>query len=238
MKLLNKWNQRVARVRQKTTKFGREVKSRLRDQFTKRNKGSFESQFAVDQKFAQLGYEPLNNTNRYNEVLHGTGYELDPSLSNEETKVFHNPTTRQVSMAYRGMPLNKPSRWKDLKSDLAILMGQEKYDTWFKQVNHHFKGVLDKYGDGYNIDTTGHSLGGQLAKHVNDSHKGRVARNVVFSRGTGLLEPFRKKQGNTVDVSNKHDVISMGARLQGGHPVVKTSNKGLLEAHNLGALYH
>ena len=41
-----------------------------------------------------------------------------------------------------------------------------------------------------------------------------------------------------MDVSNQHDLISMGARLQGGKQVVETKNKGLLEAHNLGALYH
>ena len=117
-------------------------------------------------------------------------------------------------------------------------MGHEKHDRQFKQANHHFKGVLDKYGDGYTIDTTGHSLGGQLAKHVNDSHKGRVHRNVAFSRGSGLLEPFRRKQDNTVDVSNKHDWISLGARLQGGKQVVEADKKGLLESHNLGALWH
>ena len=140
---------------------------------------------------------------------------MDPALSNEETKVFHNPTTRKVTVAYRGTALNKPSRWKDLQSDLAILTGTERHDKRFKEANSHFKGVAEKYGD-YNISTTGHSLGGQLAKHVNDSHKGKVSRNVVFSRGTGSLEPFRKIQENTVDVSNQHDLISMGARLQGG----------------------
>ena len=60
----------------------------------------------------------------------------------------------------------------------------------------------------------------------------------MFSCGTGLLEPFQKKQRNTVDVSNQHNLISMGARLEVGKQVVETKNKGLLEAHNLGAFYH
>ena len=98
--------------------------------------------------------------------------------------------------------------------------------------------MTGKYGDAYKINTTGHSLGGQLSKYVNDSHKGHVAKNIAFSRGTGLFEPFRKKQGNTVDVSNKHDLISMGARLQGGNQVVEAQAKNLLESHNLGALWH
>ena len=66
--------------------------------------------------------------NKYDEVLHRTGFKLDPSLSNEETKVFHNPTPKQVSVTYHGTALIKPSRWKDLKSDLAILTGHEKHD--------------------------------------------------------------------------------------------------------------
>ena len=132
MKLLNKVQQRVARVHQKTKILGREVKDRLRNQFTKRNKGTFAPEYTLDKKFAQLGYEPLSNTQKYDEALHGTGYRLDPSLSNEETKVFHNPTTHQVTMAHHGTALNKPSRWKDLKNDWAILTGNEKKDRWFK----------------------------------------------------------------------------------------------------------
>ena len=98
----------------------------------------------------------MDKKHSYKETLHGTGYELDSSLRNEETKVSHCLTTHQVSVVYRGMALNKPNRWK--------------------QANHHFKGVSDKNGDGYSIDTTGHSLGGQLVKHVSDSHRGmRIA---------------------------------------------------------------
>ena len=86
--------------------------------------------------------------------------------------MFHNPTPKQVSVTYHGTALIKPSTWKDLKSDLAILTGHEKHDRCFKQENHHFKYVLDNYRDGCQIDTTGHSLERQLVKHVNSSHKG------------------------------------------------------------------
>ena len=81
--------------------------------------------------------------------------------------------------------------WKDVCSDLTILMGMEKHDKWFKEANQHFKGVTDKYGD-YNISRMGHSLGGQITKHVNGSHKVRVKKYGV-QQGTGFLEPFWKK---------------------------------------------
>jgi hypothetical protein len=98
--------------------------------------------------------------------------------------------------------------------------------------------VLAKYeGDGNVITTTGHSLGGQLSKHVNDSYKGKVHQNIAFSRGSGLLEPFRRKQQNTIDVSNRNDLISLGARLQGGKQLIERSNKSVAKSHNLDNLY-
>ena len=39
-----------------------------------------------------------------------------------------------------------------------------------------------------------------------------------------------------MDVSNTHDLMSLGARLQSGHQVAEAYKKGLLESHNLGAL--
>jgi len=237
MKLLSKVSQKVAKVKHATKLFSRDIRSRVKNQFSKRGQAPISQEVFNHKKFAQLGYESLDKPGVFEQKLRGTGYSLDPSLSNEETKVFHNPHTKEVTVAYRGTALNKPSRWKDVRSDLAILTGTERHDKRFKEANRHFKGVTDKYGD-YNISTTGHSLGGQIAKHVNDSHKGKVKKNVVFSRGTGLFEPFRKKQENTVDVSNQHDLISLGARLQGGNQVVETKHKGLLESHNLGALFH
>ena len=106
-------------------------------------------------KIALLGYESFDRLGVFDQKLRGTGYKLDPSLSNEDTNVFHNPVTKQVSVAYQGTALNKLSRWKDLKCDLAILT--EKYNRQFKQTNHHFKGVymLNKYGprDGCKIDS-------------------------------------------------------------------------------------
>ena len=110
-----------------------------------------------------------------------------------------------------------------MRSDVAVLTGTE------NTTNGSRKRM--------NSRMTGNSLGGQITKHVNDSFKERVKKNVVFSRGTGLLEPFRNKQ-NIVDMSNQHDLKSLGARLQGGNQVVETKHEGLLELHNLGVLFH
>ena len=99
-------------------------------------------------------------------------------------------------------------------SNIAIATGLERYDPRFKQANTHFKGVEDKYLKyGYTAITTGHSLGNQLSKYVNDHHQVEVASNVVFSRGSGIVEQFRKKQHNMQYVSKKSYVISLGVCL-------------------------
>ena len=116
MTVLNDLKRKVIKTRRATKLLGRDIKDRLRNQFTKRNRGTYDADIAQQQKLAELGYEPLQNQDKYQQTLANTGYQLDPSLSNKETKVFHNPETKEVTVAYRGTALNKPSRWKDLKA--------------------------------------------------------------------------------------------------------------------------
>ena len=77
-----------------------------------------------------------------------------------------------------------------------------------------------------------------MSKYVNDQNKGKVHKNIAFSRGSSLFDAFRPKQQNTVDVSHKNDWISLGARLQGGKQHVDTRQQmSGLKAHNLQTLY-
>ena len=124
---------------------------------------------------------------------------------------------KEVILAYQGTQLNsKKNRWKDLASGLAIATGTEKFNPRFRKADNHFRQVQAKYGTfGYKFTMTGHSLGGQVSKYVNDRNKGKVHKNIAFSRGSSLFDTFRPKQRNTYDVSHKNDWISLGARLQG-----------------------
>ena len=82
---------------------------------------------------------------------------------------------------------------KRVWSDFNIMLGREKYDKWFKNANVQFQHAADKYKkQGYTLDTTGHSLGGALATHVNRSNPNKVRENLSFSRGSGFTEPFNK----------------------------------------------
>ena len=184
-------------------------------------------------KLSKLAYQKRIDDSE----LQGTDYQLDPTLSTDEHKVFYNPTQKHVTIAYRGTELkDKGSQWKDLKSNVTIMFGKEKHNRRFKEANEHFKKVYAKYGDNFDIHTTGHSLGGQLSKYVNDSHKGKIKSNVAFNRGSGFLEPFRKKQQNTLDVFHNNDLISLGARLQKGNQIHTYSLKTGGSAHSLEAV--
>ena len=64
---------------------------------------------------AQTAYKPLDESA---DSLKGSGYNLDPGLSGDDTQVIVNPKTKEVVLAYRGIQLNsKKNRWKDLASD-------------------------------------------------------------------------------------------------------------------------
>ena len=61
-------------------------------------------------KSAQLGYESLDKPGVFEKKLRGMGYSLELSLSNKETKVFHNPHTKEVTVVYRGTALFKQTK--------------------------------------------------------------------------------------------------------------------------------
>ena len=177
--------------------------------------------------------------------LQNTGFHLDNQLSDGEHKVFFNPATKKAVVAYRGTDMHDPKRiWSDLRSDFNIMLGQEKNDKRFQNANAQFELAAEKYKkQGYTLDTTGHSLGGSLATHVNRSNPNQVRENLSFSRGAGFVEPFRKRPKNSWDYSHKRDIVSLGARLskdeRGGYDqsvVSQTKVKNALNAHNMERL--
>jgi len=178
----------------------------------------------------------LRDSKKIAKKMAGTGYKLDTSISTREHKVFLNPKTKKAVVAYRG---TVPTRMKDIKSDLAILTGREKKDKRFKDSVKVMDRVKKRY-PGYKFGTTGHSLGGQLATHVTRKRSKDVKRNISFSRGAGLKEPFRKRPKQTLDVSHKSDIISLGARLsrgkKGSNIVDKSKRSHALDAHDLEKL--
>lgn len=155
-----------------------------------------------------------NDTVHKNELAKH-GFKLDHELSDKETKVFVNNVTKKIVLSYRGTKASK-----DIVSDIAIATGTESLNPRFKGALKKFDKVHQKYGSEYTYDTTGHSLGGQLATYVNRHRPHQVDENLSYSRGSGVGELFRQRPYNTYDYSNSKDIISLGARLNSDKPLL------------------
>jgi hypothetical protein len=154
--------------------------------------------------YATLSKEAYKDNN---DVQDRDGFILDRELSDRETKVFVNENTRTVVLSFRGT-----KEAKDIGSDVAIATGYEDYNPRFKGSLKKFDEVYAKYGNSYTYDTTGHSLGGQLATYV-DRNRDNVHENLSFSRGSGVGELFRSRPENTYDYSNSKDIVAFGSRM-------------------------
>ena len=67
------------------------------------------------------------------------GFILDKELSTENHSIFHNETTGEVVIAYRGT-----SNLNDIKTDAHIFMGREKNTQRFKESEEVFEKTRDK----------------------------------------------------------------------------------------------
>jgi len=134
----------------------------------------------VYKKLAKLAYK--KHAGEIEKQLKGTPFQLDTSLSDREHKVFYDPNSKKVVVAYRGTdPRDRFSVLGDLRSDYNILIGKEGRDRRFKRATKQFKSVIDKYQQqGYTFDTTGHSLGGALATPVTKKFPNRVSENLNY----------------------------------------------------------
>ena len=182
-------------------------------------------------EFAYNNSKDTNERTKLLEKMRARGYELDNDLSDRETSVFYHPDDKKVIIGYRGTALDdSKTRWKDLKSDFNILIGKTRNDQRFREANDKYKSVREKYGDDYSYNVTGHSLGGALAKHVND--RNNIDQSVTFSRGS---TPFHLQQNksNQVDVANAFDLVATGALLEGGNKKVDFTPRSALSAHNI-----
>jgi len=129
--------------------------------------------------------------------FNNAGYKYDDSLSSNDAKVFIDEQG-QPNIAFRG---THKMRFKDLKSDLALLTGLEKYDSRFKETQRITQLVKDKYGK--EPDVFGHSLGGALAEK--SGSKGNI---ITDNKGAGFGD-IGKTIPKNQDYRNKNDFISL-----------------------------
>jgi len=152
------------------------------------------------------------------------GFALVPALSTYEAKVFVRPGTDVAVVAFKG---TDPKRVVDLYTDIRLAQGHLSDTARFTRTNNVLAGVRRAL-PGYKIITTGHSLGGSLARE--SSNAPGVVRSVGFNTGyqiqpsswsgfTRASKAYHKKNhgeySKFTDYLNDRDIVSVGSRMYG-----------------------
>ena len=165
----------------------------------------------TDNNYINL-YDPLKASyethNEAEQRLKKYGYNYDHDLSNDETKIFHNPDqtgNKKLLVTFRGSV--NVDDW--VNSDRAILLGGFTDTRRYKDSKNKLHEAKQKYNlNGATL--FGHSLGGSLASSVGDNNDDIY----TFNKGNGAL--FNH---NTQNKNNEHayrwngDVVSVGSYL-------------------------
>jgi hypothetical protein len=123
--------------------------------------------------------------NYRDEKLTAEGYSVDQELSGSDWTTYYNPSTKKSVIRYRE---TNPSNLRDLGTDALIALGLQGVGSRFKRAEKVYDKAALKYGGKDNIEVMGHSLGGSLALHVNQT---RGAKATAFNPGAGPLEPLK-----------------------------------------------
>lgn len=142
-----------------------------------------------------------------------------PGLSTDNAKVFVKPGSKQAVVAFAG---TRPWRPKDLWTDAQLAAGRLQYTNRFKQDKQLLERVRAEL-PGYNITTTGHSLGGSIAERLADDRSRGVAFNPgrsiarpearATSKVLGRLTKDNESRYNTSAYVNRNDFVSFGRYL-------------------------
>jgi uncharacterized ferredoxin-like protein len=120
------------------------------------------------------------------------GWELMNALSHDKTSVFKNDTKKEAVISFRGTAGGKGVKeflTGDLGTDLAIVAGVEGDTGRFKKSEKEFLKVVkhfQKNNPDYKIITTGHSLGGAVARHIHKKYNDLVDETHMWNAGTSL----------------------------------------------------
>jgi len=171
------------------------------------SKVSYDNYFTGDTKETQKMIDDYN-----------IGYNIVEDLTEKEYITAVNPQDKKVVIAFKG---TDPKNIYDDIADVEIGLGLAEtpilsyIPSRFNTAENIYKEVKNKYPD-YEINLTGHSLGGTTARYIGDRYNEKA---VVFSAGATPLEPFLDKELGIAPSKAKFyltdtlDVISNTSRL-------------------------
>lgn len=167
----------------------------------------------------EVGVYESNNMNKYSYTAAKEAYKSPNrrkssigyftyanGLSDKNRAVYINPYTSRAIYSVRG---TNPTNWSDLGADWHILSGTESSSNRFNHTLKHFDKVRSNLA-GYDMYTTGHSLGASQASYINRRRPGAVKRVYGFSSGSGLRDLSRRNRSNETHYTNYYDPITWG----------------------------
>ncbi|CAN0400560.1 unnamed protein product [Pylaiella littoralis] len=128
------------------------------------------------------------------------GFSLDRTRSDERHAIYHHKADKRVVIGLRGTvpSLLHP---RDIKTDIALTLGQFKRTRHYKEAVQKFKEVHGHYGDNQHYHTAAHSLGAHtslaLALRFPKSIKSSVGFNTPGSLFSPLSTTIQKNIGQT-----------------------------------------
>jgi len=131
------------------------------------------------------------------------GYVYMPHVSNDENATYKRG--RDIIVASRGTRLGEGvgRAWEDSKANLNIIAGTFDQSERFNRDLKHTRALREQYGNGFKVQFTGHSLGGQAA-----ATKGAIygAQATTFNPGSGLFtSKLLKKRQRNCDKGDQSD---------------------------------
>ena len=141
-----------------------------------------DAQLDPEDKFAyEMSQQAYNKPDqRAKEV---DGYEYDPTLSDENTVVYHNHGTRKTHVSNRG----SITAYDWGVSDAQIATGTEDRGARFQKAVKRVNDAHTKHG--YSVSTSGHSLGGSLSNYQTEKlgNNGWYEKGTTFNSGVSTL---------------------------------------------------
>jgi len=208
-------------------KVGKFVKETFKNELTQTNIESIEQhKYARLSKGSYMTYRGENVEKMLKDFKPTENFIVDTELTNANATVFHDVKTGETVIAYRGtdpgsLNLNEIEKTKlpnfsDLKTDGAILIGQEAKTTRFLEAEKTFQKTVNKYGK-ESINLTGHSLGSSQSLYIGEkfdipSHNfnGAVSVNQVLD---DVNNKYLLNKSEQILYRTHLDPVSVGALL-------------------------
>ena len=158
------------------------------------------------------GDTPQARQEKLNKFNLSKDWAIDSKLTTPDVVVMKNDKTKQIVHSVAGTRLSSTAnRFRDLRSDLGIVLGLDRWGDRTKEVKSVVDSAKDKYKDN-NHTLTGHSLGAKVSTNIS-RQTGLPA--VVFNTGSSPLSAISDRIAKLFGRDHKDSKVTQYTTNQG-----------------------